>query len=244
MLRVTTLPTFAVALILSSFFSISAHGDTKQPAKPKFDKWYETVSIDKFPCMNDKETEFLKRIVDMQKIEQRLVLLSDHRKQVQPSSRRPASVSPEKLHNQNFVCPPFKGVRNPYPQVIEFGNAAPFERIKLTDSFMEIINGKNKNEKWNISFNNSKGYYEGQNPRGTPINLIPMAPEKGKDVRFLVQYLLWKDKTPPSLTICYREDLHNQCNPYMNPALKPVDKPVPPARIPASVSKPTTKAKS
>jgi hypothetical protein len=236
----------AAALTISSTALAGQKSHSKKRSPIKFDKWYETVGLDKFPCMNEKETSFLKQIVD--RTVERKTLLSSHRKEVRPSSRAPASVKSNKINNHNFVCPPFKGVRNPYPEVVEFGKAAPFERIHVADTYVEVLNGKSKNEKWQMNFNNSKGYYEGQNPRGTPLNLIPLKPAKGEDVRFLVQYMVWKDGSAPALTICYREDLHNQCNPYMNPDLKPIEKPTPPGsapgRLPASTAKPASPSKS
>lgn len=198
-------------------------------------KWFTTHSVEKFPCMNEKESQFLKRIVDMQKIEQKKTLLADHRKNVKPTPRHPASIHPEVVTNQRFICPPFKGVRNPYPQAVEFGKAAPFERFVITENTMNIINGLSKNEKWNMSYNSQKGYYEGETPRGTPTNLIPLSTDPKGSVRFFVQYLIWKDKTPPSLTLCYREDLHAQCNPYKDPALKAATQQAAGDRAPASV---------
>lgn len=227
-----------VSLFLATFFMNIAHA-----GQPAYGKWYTTHTIEKFPCMNEKEIAFLKRITSIEKIEQKNLLLASHRKEVKPSARRPASIHPDKLTNKNFICPPFKGVKNPYPQAVEFGKAATFERIKLLPSHMQIINGLSKNQQWPLNYNPEKGYYEGQTSHGTPTNLIPVL--SGNDVRFMVQYILWQDKTPPSLTLCYREELHTQCNPYPNPDTVKAKATPANQRIPASAAKkPVSPAKS
>jgi len=203
---------------------------------PAYGPWYTTHGLDKFPCMNEAETKYFTRWIGVSKNEERSAILADHRKQVAPGSRAPASVGPQGVISKNFICPPFRGVRNPYEQVVDFGKASTFERIRITDSQMQILNGLNQNEKWDLHYNSGKGYFEGQTKSGTPMNIIPLVPTGKDKVRFIMQYLVWKDKTPPTLTLCYREDLHNQCNPYKKPEPK---KPAveEKARVPASLSK-------
>lgn len=199
-----------VILILISNSSISQ----EKNATTVFGQWHTTHGLDKFPCMDKKEEEYFKKLIQIHKIEEKISLLEDHRKSLKPNKRSPASVSPQSITKTNFICPPFRGVRNPYPQVLEFGKASTFEHIRITNSNMKILNGLNRNEAWPIHFSASKGYFEGKTTRGTPINIIPLEGEQNQNTRFVVQYLLWQDKTAPTLTLCYREDLHNQCNPY------------------------------
>jgi hypothetical protein len=224
-------------LILAGFvilFSSSLFAGTAQKSKG-WTPWYTTHGLDKFPCMNEKETQYFTRLINVKKNEERSTILADHRRRVKPSSRMPASVSPNSIISHKFICPPFRGVRNPYEQVIDFGKASTFERVKITDSKMQILNGLSKNERWDLHYNNSKGYFEGQTKNGTPMNIIPLVPPHHEKVRFLIHYLLWKDKTPPTLTLCYREDLHNQCNPYKKPEPAADPTATPEGRQPASV---------
>lgn len=186
-----------------------------------FGQWHETHGLDKFPCMNKAEEQYFTRLITIAKNEEKKKILADHRRAVQPRSRMPASINPQSLTKANFICPPFRGVRNPHPQVRDFGTASTFERIRLSPTHMQILSGQSKNEKWPVHFNSGRGYFEGKTPRGTPTNIIPMTPPPGEQVRFIVQYLIWQDKTPPSLTLCYREDLHKQCNPYAKPGTVP-----------------------
>lgn len=202
------------------FLSSTSIAQQKGPSDP-FGQWHTTHGIDKFPCMNSSEMEYFTRLINVSKIEEKKKILADHRKQVAPSSRAPASIAPTVISKANYVCPPFRGVRNPHPQVFDFGKASTFERIRLTQNKMQILNGLNANEQWPLQYNTSKGYYEGQTPRGTPTNLIPIISGGGSDVRFIVQYMIWKDNTAPALTLCYREDLHKQCNPYAKPGTQP-----------------------
>lgn len=181
-----------------------------------FGQWHTTHGLDKFPCMNKDEETYFTRLINVAKTEEKKQILAEHRNKVRPSSRMPAAI-PTTVTKSNFICPPFRGVRNPHPQVFDFGKASTFERIRLTESNMQIINGLNKNEQWPLNYNSQKGYFEGKTPRGTPTNIIPLTPPPGEKVRFVVQYLIWQDKTPPTLTLCYREDLHKQCNPYAKP---------------------------
>lgn len=206
--------TIAFLLLFLSSTSIAQQKKTVS----SFGKWHETHGLDKFPCMNEKETKYFQRLISVERNDEKKKILAQHRRQVLPSSRMPASVQPQKMTKYNFICPPFRGVRNPYPQVKEFGKASTFERIHISDNSMSILNGLSHNQKWPTQYNTKKGYFEGKSQGGTPFNIIPMVPPSGENVRFIVQYLIWQDKTPPSLTICYREDLHKQCNPYPDPA--------------------------
>ena len=199
-----------VLLILVSNSSISQ----EKNATTAFGQWHTTHGLEKFPCMDKKEEEYFKKWTQIDKIEDKIVLLKNHRHVYKKQKRSLASVSPQKMTNTNYICPPFRGVRNPHPQVLEFGKASSFEHIRITNSDMKILNGLNKNESWPLHFDAKKGYFEGQTLRGTPINIIPLESEKHTQGRFVVQYLIWKDKTAPTLTLCYREDLHSQCNPY------------------------------
>lgn len=182
-----------------------------------FGQWHETHGIDKFPCMNKSEEAYFTRLIQVQKNEEKKKILADHRKVVKPSPRMPAAISANSLSKGNFICPPFRGVRNPYPAVKDFGTAAQFERIHIQPQHMQIINGLSRDQKWPHQFHPQKGYFEGKTPRGTPTNIIPLVSDPSEPVRFVVQYLIWQDKTPPTLTLCYREDLHKQCNPYAKP---------------------------
>lgn len=202
------------------FLSSTSIAQQKGPSDP-FGQWHTTHGLDKFPCMNAKEMAYFTRLINVEKIEEKKQILADHRKTVKPSSRRPASIAPANIAKSNYICPPFRGVRNPHPQVFDFGKASTFERIHLSSTEMEILNGINVHEKWPLTYNVSKGYFEGQTPRGTMTNLIPIVPESGDPVRFVVQYMIWKDNTAPALTLCYREDLHKQCNPYAKPGTQP-----------------------
>lgn len=206
-------------LILVSLVLLYTHSSYAGGAsiKKAFGAWHTTHGVEKFPCMDEKENQYFQRLITVHRSEERQKILADHRQQVKPSSRQPASVSPKALTSNNYVCPPFRGVRNPHPQVVEFGKAATVEHFKIAASSMTILDGTKKNEKWNLNYIPRKGYFEGATKKGTPINLIPL-PSNEKNPRFLVQYILWQDKTPPSLTLCYREDLHKQCNPYPDPA--------------------------
>lgn len=201
-----------VLLVLMSNTSISQ----EKNATSVFGKWHTTHGIEKFPCMDKKEEEYFKKLISIEKIEEKNSLLAEHRKSLRAKGRQIASISKHspQLTKTNYICPPFRGVRNPHPQVLEFGKASTFEHIRLTTSNMEILNGLNRNESWPLKYVSQKGYFEGKTPRGTPVNIIPLQSESPQDTRFVVQYILWKDKTPPSLTLCYREDLHTQCNPY------------------------------
>lgn len=202
------------------FLSSTSIAQQKGPSDP-FGHWHTTHGLDKFPCMNEKEMQYFTRLINIAKIEEKKQILADHRKTVAPSGRRPASVSPAHITKSNYICPPFRGVRNPHPQVFEFGKASTFERIRLSDSGMEILNGINAKEKWPLRYNPNKGYFEGRTARGTATNIIPLIPDTRDPVRFLVQYMIWKDNTAPALTLCYREDLHHQCNPYAKPGAQP-----------------------
>jgi hypothetical protein len=202
----------AAVLLLTS---LHAFAGTKKPAK-NFEPWYTTNGLEKFPCMNDAETAYFTRWINVSKNEEKTTILTEHRKQVKPG-RAPASVSANGIVSKNFICPPFRGVRNPYAQTVEFGKASSFERIRITNSEMQILNGLKKNERWNLHYDSAKGYFEGQTKNGTPTNIIPLVPGTREPVRFIMQYIVWQDKTPPTLTLCYREDLHNQCNPYKKP---------------------------
>ncbi len=202
------------------FLSSTSIAQQKGPSDP-FGQWHTTHGLDKFPCMNDAEMKYFTRLINVSKIEEKKKILADHRKSVAPGGRRPASIHPTRLAKSNYVCPPFRGVRNPHPQVFDFGKASLFERIRLSPTSMDILNGTNANEKWALQFDSAKGYYEGKTPRGTKTNLIPIIPESGGSVRFLVQYMIFNDNTAPALTLCYREDLHKQCNPYAKPGTQP-----------------------
>lgn len=210
----------------------------QKTAGDMFGQWHETHGIDKFPCMNKTEEAYFTRLINIEKNEEKLKILADHRRTVQPSSRMPASVKVSNFSKHNYICPPFRGVRNPHPKILDFGTASLFERIRLQPRHMQIINGISHDQKWEHKFNSRKGYYEGKTPSGTPTNIIPLVPEAGDQVRFLVQYIIFKDKTPPALTLCYREDLHRQCNPYAKPGSQH------PAPQSASVTHPDTVQRS
>lgn len=212
-------------------FSFSAAASAGTPAA--YEPWHTTHGLEKFPCMDELETAYFQRLINVTKNEEKTVILSEHRKSVKKQGRAPANVSPHRLISKQYICPPFRGVRNPYPGVHEFGTASPFELIKLTGSEMQILSGLKKNERWPLSFDSQKGYFQGQTKTGTPVNLIPLLPAQG-DVRFLIQYMVWQDKTPPSLTLCYRADLHQQCNPYKKPEPSKTAT-TPEGRLPASV---------
>jgi hypothetical protein len=205
--------TFVFLLLFLSSHSIAQ----QKTVNEIYGQWHTTHGIDNFPCMNKPELEYFEKLINIEKNEQKKEILAQHRKQVRPSPRMPASVNPKAITKSNFICPPFRGVRNPHPQVYDFGKASTFERVRFSQKDMHILNGLSQNQKWPLHFNSQKGYFEGTTAVGTPMNIIPMVPPPGEKVRFVVQYLLWKDKTPPSLTLCYREDLHRQCNPYAKP---------------------------
>jgi len=223
--------TFAVVAIATSLVISSAFADSSK--KNAWGQWHQTHGIEKFPCMNEKENEYFQRWIHVAHNDENKKIMAEHRKQVRPGSRVPASIKGEKIVSQRFVCPPFRGVRNPHPEIVEFGKAAQFEHIKITNSGMQILQGRERGKTWPLQYKSDKGYFEGSTPAGTPTNVIPLVPPTGEKVRFLVQYLIWKDKTPPVLTLCYREDLHNQCNPYPQPVARPIA-PADPKRLPAS----------
>lgn len=207
--------TFTFLLIIS--VAHSTHSQTTQ--KYRFKEWHTTHDIEKFPCMNEKETELFKKIKDASKVEERKKTVRQTTKAAVKEQRGIASTTTsffDKSLNKRFVCPPFHFVRKPYPGTEAFGKTDMFERVKLTQSNLKIIDGLSRGQDWPITF--KTGYAEGKTGKGTPMRLTPLNPEEGTENRFLIQTIIWPNGSAPLLTLCYPEELHEQCNPYKDPS--------------------------
>lgn len=195
---------------------IVAHSThSKDSQQHRFGEWHTTHDIEKFPCMNDKETEMFKKIKDGSKAEERKKTVRQTTKASQ--SRQVASATFfDKNLNKRFVCPPFHFVRKPYPGKEAFGKTDMFERVKMVDGWFQVIDGLSHGQSWPLKFKG--GYAEGKTGKGTPVRLAPLNPEDGANARFMIQSIIWPNGSAPLLTLCYPEELHEQCNPYKDPA--------------------------